>query len=175
MPSGSVICADVLPDHGAAVVHRLFTHYPPEGLWIMTTQRRKDPGPDQLPLDFKVPRGGRTSEPTKRGTQPTFATAFCPSHAQSDTNVRRTGLVLSGRHLVWKVHYVMLGSGVSVPCTTSGVALCVATSRDGQMVLSLAPEKLANDAMHGVRQAKCFHKPGEAVPGDSSYRPAATE
>lgn len=37
----------------------------------------------------------------------------------------KTGLVASGAHIVWRVHYLTTWSGSRIPCITSGVAACV--------------------------------------------------
>lgn len=126
----------------------------------MAGPRKSEPDPNQIPLPFKIPRAsakgsGNTDNPGRAGAAPkVFARAYCNHHSGD----RRTGLILSATHLVWKVHYIMLGKGTSVPCRASGVALCSAPPRDGQMVLNMSQTKLMEDSMHGVRTAKCFHK-----------------
>lgn len=125
----------------------------------MPKPSKSDPGPDQIPLDITIPASRpRTNSELRRTTVPSFATAQCPTHSGG----KRTGLTLSAKHLVWKVHYVVLGNGTAVPCRSSGVRLCECLPEDRKMYLSLTKAKFEADPMHGVREAKCFHKLGES-------------
>lgn len=36
----------------------------------------------------------------------------------------KTGLVASGAHIVWRVHYLTTWAGSRIPCVTSGVSAC---------------------------------------------------
>jgi hypothetical protein len=127
----------------------------------MSTRKPKDgPAPDQLPL-FNLSRKkveSESTDPIGRGkAQPVYAYALCPGHGLG-TERKGTGLVLASRHLMWRAHYVVLGSGASVPCRASGVTLCVLAPENRQMTLRLTPEKRDADPMHGVRTARCLHR-----------------
>jgi hypothetical protein len=90
---------------------------------------------------------------------PTAAHAFCPCH----TDERRTGLIYSGEHLMWRVHYVKLGRS-AVPCRASGVVICHPDGRptDGVMRIPLDKHRATDD--NGIRPARCRHERSSGVP-----------
>ena len=60
----------------------------------------------------------RTPEPTRAIKSEGMAS--CPTH----TGKRETGLVRQGSHLVWREHTMTTHGGTTLPCRTSGIAIC---------------------------------------------------
>lgn len=76
------------------------------------------------PLFAQMPREGVRSRP---GATKPVAWGICPQCHSAP----RHALVRSGVHLVWRPHTYRTYSGAALECSASGVALCVAASRDG--------------------------------------------
>lgn len=92
--------------------------------------RAEGPGWETAPLFAEPPVRGDAGD--KGGDGPTRSVAFgrCPRHRDE----RRTGLVRTASHLVWRQHYVRTWSGSSIPCPASAVALCVLPDAEHEQV-----------------------------------------
>lgn len=68
---------------------------------------------------------GRVGVPVDSGKpkpEMPVAYGFCPLH--SNHNPMANGLIRSGKHLVYKVHYFRTHAGTLTPCQGSGARLC---------------------------------------------------
>ncbi|WP_426566403.1 hypothetical protein ACPPVT_07605 [Angustibacter sp. McL0619] len=70
------------------------------------------------------------SGPTNSGERQkpirSVAQAICPSCNRRTTkgDVKLTGLVLQGQHLIWRPHDVVTWGGAHTPCPASGTTVC---------------------------------------------------
>lgn len=64
------------------------------------------------------------------------AQARCPSCNRSTQagDIKLTGLVRQGTHLVWRDHDVVTWGGAKLPCPASGTAVCTNPARSAAYV-----------------------------------------
>jgi uncharacterized C2H2 Zn-finger protein len=113
----------------------------------MTGEWKYDDGGEDVPL-FDMTPAARSPRPLLVEVRPE-AWASCPR-----CSAIKIALLGHGAHFTWDRHTYVTWSGVTMECSSSGVALCVLQPKDGHMLVR-ATKVTRSDGEKLRRPARC--------------------